>query len=91
MESNNSRSNSLCDYIDGDKDMSTRQHWSCTFREPNNRRIQNRLTRCLQKTRGPEFKIVLLRTFECIICNTEEQTLLEFGSQFVYYRECNPN
>jgi hypothetical protein len=61
------------------------------FCEPINSRIQNRLRRSSQKTRGPDGQIVLLRTFECIICNTEEGMMSELGSQFVYCGELDAN
>jgi hypothetical protein len=60
MERNNGRSNSLSYYIDGDKHMSTGQCWSYIFCEPGNRRIQNRLRKCLQRRRGPGLLIVSL-------------------------------
>jgi hypothetical protein len=54
------------------------------FREPVNRRIQKRVRRSPQKTRGPDGQIVSFRTFECIICNMEEGTMSEPGSEFLY-------
>jgi hypothetical protein len=54
------------------------------FHEPDNERIQKRLTRSLQKMRSPDVQIVSLETFECIICNMKERTMSKFGSQFVY-------
>jgi len=61
------------------------------FRQPVNRRIQNRVTRSPQKTRGPDGQIVSFETIECIICNMEEGTMLEPDSQFLYYEGLDAN
>ena len=54
------------------------------FHEPVNMRIQKRVRRSPQKTRGLDGQIVSFITFECIICNTEEGMMSEPDSEFLY-------